>query len=60
MAIIATAFAQQSCESCRRKMKSIKSDWSGGLNRSLVLMDYEGDTIKTWTGKFDIRDASSD
>lgn len=60
MAIIAIAFAQQSCESCSRKMKSIKSDWDGGLNRSLVLMDYEGDTIKTWTGKFDIRDDSSD
>ena len=60
MAIVAIAFVQQSCESCSREMKSIKSEWSGGLNRSLVLMDYEGDTIKTWTGKFDIRDNSSD
>ena len=50
-------FTFASCESCSRGMKS---DWSGGLHRTAVLLDYEGDTIKTWTGKFDIRDQGSD
>jgi len=48
------------CESLKRDIKSISSDFSGGLNRTLVLMDYEGDTLKTWTGRFDIRDSGAD
>ena len=48
------------CESCSREIKSIKSDFNGGLNRTLVLLDYQGDTIKTWNGKFDIRDSGAD
>lgn len=49
-----------SCESCSREIKSLKSDLGGGLERTAVLMDYNGDTIKVWTGKFDIRDDTSD
>ena len=49
-----------SCESCSREIKSLKSDLGGGLERTAVLMDYNGDTIKMWSGKFDIRDDSSD
>lgn len=49
-----------SCQSCQREIKSISSDWGGGLNRTATLMDYNGDTIKTWEGKFDIRDSGSD
>ena len=50
----------QSCESCSREMKSIRSDFHGGLERTAVLLDYEGDTLKVWRGKFDIRDSGSD
>ena len=49
-----------SCESCSRELKSIHSDFHGGLQRTLVLMDYQGDTIKVWDGKFDIRDEGAD
>ena len=49
-----------SCESCSRKIKTIESDFGGGLDRTAVLMDYNGDTIKVWKGKFDIRDTGSD
>lgn len=52
------------CSSCtegqKRGLKDIKSDWGGGIERTAVLMDYNGDTIKTWQGKFDIRDSGSD
>lgn len=48
-----------SCESCEREVKSFNSEF-GGLDRTAVLMDYEGDTIKTWEGKFDIRDTGND
>ena len=56
--MLSSAFT--SCESCSRDMKSLKSDFGGGLYRTAVLMDYNGDTIKTWSGKFDIRDSGSD
>ncbi|MBR6908660.1 hypothetical protein IKN40_09695 [bacterium] len=49
-----------SCESCSRQMKSLQSDVGGGLERTAVLLDYNGDTIKVWEGKFDIRDTGSD
>jgi len=49
-----------SCESWSREMKTIKSDVGGGLERTAVLMDYNGDTIKVWSGRFDIRDNGSD
>ena len=49
-----------SCESCERDIKSMKSDITGGLERTAVLMDYNGDTIKVWSGKFDIRDEGAD
>lgn len=58
--IIAAMSALQSCESCSRKMKSIRSDMSGGLERSAILMDYNGNVIKRWDGKFDIRDGGAD
>ena len=48
------AFAPQSCK------REIKSIGSGGLNRTLTVYDYNGDTIKTYTGKFDIRDDGAD
>lgn len=56
--MLSSAFT--SCESCSREMKSISSDIGGGLDRTAVLMDYNGDTIKVWSGKFDIRDTGSD
>lgn len=47
-------------ESSKRTIKDFSSDWNGGLERTAVLYDYNGDTIKTWSGKFDIRDSGND
>ena len=58
MAIV--AISTTSCQSCQRELKNIGSDWGGGLHRTAVLMDYEGDTLRTWSGKFDIRDNGAD
>ena len=49
-----------SCQSCQRELKSIGSDLGGGLSRTLTVYDYNGDTLKTYTGKFDIRDNGAD
>ena len=49
-----------SCESCSRDIKSFKSDFNGGLDRTLVVYDYNGDTLQVYEGKFDIRDNGAD
>lgn len=49
-----------SCESFSRDIKSVTSDFCGGLERTLVVLDYDGDTIVTYEGKFDIRDNGAD
>ena len=52
--------ASCACESLKRDIKSFKSDFGGGLYRTVTLLDYQGDTIKQWTGKFDVRDVGLD
>ena len=42
------------CSSCSRSVKSMSSDFSGGINRTVTLYDNTGKEIKSWHGKFDI------
>ena len=37
-----------------REMKSTMSNWTGGLDRTVTVYDYNGQEIKSWTGKFDV------
>lgn len=37
-----------------KTVKDVDSELSGGLNRTLLVYDYNGDLIKTYTGKIDI------
>jgi hypothetical protein len=55
LAIIALLFLFTGCESWKRMMKDVKSDYGGGLHRTVTLLDYQGDTVKQWTGKFDVQ-----
>ena len=59
-AMLSVAASFSSCESCGRELKSMHSDFNGGLERTATLYDYNGDTIGYWEGKFDIRDHGSD
>ena len=43
-------------ESQQREIKSIKSNWTGGLNRTVTVYDYNGQEIKSWTGHFDVKE----
>jgi hypothetical protein len=54
LSAVCSALLFTSCESCSREMKSIKSDVGGGLNRTISVYDYNGQLIKSWTGKFDV------
>lgn len=37
-----------------REMKSTVSNLTGGLNRTVTVYDYNGQEIKSWSGKFDV------
>ena len=58
LALVALALlALSSCtETQQRNLKSVKSNWTGGLNRKVEVYDYNGGLIKTWEGKFDVKE----
>lgn len=43
-------------ESAQREIKSIQSNWTGGLNRRVEVYDYNGGLIKSWEGRFDVKE----
>lgn len=43
------------CASFERSMKNFGSDISGGMDRTVVLYDYEGDELARWEGKIDLQ-----
>lgn len=47
-------------ESTQRAMKSISSDWNGGLNRTVTVYDYNGGKLGCWSGKFDVSETSNE
>ena len=42
------------CASMERSMKSWESEMNGGIDRHLVVYDYNGDVLKEYSGKMDI------
>lgn len=52
--VIAITLSMSGCASCSRNIKSMSSDFGGGLNRTVTVYDYNGETIKSWSGKFDV------
>lgn len=56
MVLAATmAIATTGCsEATKRSMKSLQSEYGGGLDRTVTVYDYNGQPIDSWTGKFDV------
>lgn len=46
--------------SVRRFTKGLESNWSGGLDRTVILYDYNGKPIKSWSGKIDMSEATDE
>ena len=42
------------CAGFQRSMKSIGSDITGGLNRTVTVYSYDGKKLGEWSGKFDV------
>lgn len=45
--------------SVQRALKSINSEYSGGLDRTVTVYDYDGNEITSYTGKIDVEDAET-
>lgn len=56
--IIVLAITVTGCTgSQERGIKNIKSNWTGGLNRTITLYDYNGKAVRTWEGKIDMSES---
>ena len=58
--ILVTIFMLTGCASMERDMKTITSDWGGGLNRTITVYDYTGNPIQSWSGKIDISESENE
>lgn len=43
----------------QRGLKSLQSNYGGGLDRTITVYDYNGNEIKSWSGKFDVQESES-
>ena len=48
------------CQSTQRVIKSMGSDLTGGLERTVTVYDYNGEEIKSWSGKFDVSESENE
>lgn len=53
--VIVIILSLSGCASWDRAGKSISSEMSGGLNRTVTVYDNNGTKIKSWTGKIDLQ-----
>lgn len=59
--LIVMLFCLTGCtEGWKRTVKSYESNWGGGLNRTVSVYSYDGDMIKSWSGKFDVSDSTEE
>lgn len=54
-AVVATVLLSTGCADLERSMKDWDSNVNGGLDRTLVVYDYNGDVLKEYEGKMDIQ-----
>lgn len=44
----------------QRSWKSMKSNYGGGLNRCVIVYDYNGNELRRWEGKFDVSESENE
>ena len=60
LVVIAILFVSCGGENAKRLRKSIFSNYTGGLDRTVTLYDYEGDVLRTWSGKIDLTESQDE
>jgi len=46
--------------SWQRTLKSVASEYGGGLNRTVTLYDYNGNVLDEWSGQFDVTNSETE
>lgn len=46
--------------SCQRELKSLSSDFGGGLRRTVTVYDYSGNKLRQYNGKFDVSESANE
>lgn len=58
---IITMLVLTSCtETFKRNVKSLRSEYSGGLYRKVEVYDYSGNLLRSYEGRFDVQETQSD
>ena len=60
MAIVVVLMLTGCTEEFKRELKTVQSDWTGGLNRTVTVYSETGTPIKAWSGKFDVSDSENE
>lgn len=60
IALVVIMLTLAGCSSFSRSVKSVQSDLTGGLYRTVTVYDYGGNVIKSWTGKFDVSESETE
>lgn len=47
-------------EDAKRLRKTLFSNYTGGLDRTVTVYDYEGDKLEEWSGKMDLTDSEEE
>ena len=58
--VIIGAVALLGTSTAQRTLKSVSSDFGGGLNRTVTVYDYNGNEIRSWTGRFDVSESENE
>lgn len=58
--LVIMTFILSGCASLSREVKSIKSDFGGGLDRTVTVYSYDGTEIRSWSGKFDVSESETE
>lgn len=45
--------------SVQRDWKTFKSEYTNGIDRTITVYDYNGNVIKTYSGKFDVTESET-
>ena len=60
LAFVTLSLLTSCTESFKRDMKSLKSNLGGGLYRRVEVYDYSGNKLRSYEGRFDVQETSSD
>lgn len=60
LTLIILVLCLSGCASWSRNIKTIGSDISGGLDRTVTVYSYDGQILGQWSGKFDVSESEQE